>query len=132
MYLEVTWSHFRLLLRVNNPVVRQFYEKETVSNNWSVRQLERQIKSHYYERIVSHQTTKQLPLKRDSIDYTPIIKDPYILEFLQLPNDYYEKDLEDELSNKLSMFLLELGKGYAFVGRQVPIKIDRFIIFYCF
>ncbi len=128
---ELSWTHYRLLLKVENKTVRDFYIRETVENNWSTRQLDRQISSHYYERLISSkdQTAVRSEAASSSDKLLPkdIIKDPYVLEFLNLKsnNRFLEKDLETELIDKLQDFLLELGKGFAFVERQKRITADN-------
>ena len=127
---ELSWTHYRLLLKVENPKARNFYIQECVESNWSTRQLERQINSFYYERLLSSQNkpvvkdeaeTKAIVLRPENI-----IKDPYVLEFLDLKENsqFLEKDLEKALISKLQAFLLELGKGFAFVARQQRITAD--------
>lgn len=127
---ELTWTHYRLLLRVENEKAREYYITECIQQNWSTRALERQINSFYYERILSSQN-KDLVKKEaegNTDKYSPLdfVKDPYVLEFLQLaPNsDFYEKDLETALLSKLEFFLLELGKGFSFVSRQKRISAE--------
>lgn len=127
---ELSWSHYRLLMRVENESARQFYMDESVKSNYSVRQLERQINSFFYERLlsshdkagVSKEIQKLEPAKRPE----DIIRDPYVLEFLGLhPNDdFYEGTLENALITHLQKFLLELGRGFSFVARQKHINFD--------
>ena len=127
---ELTWTHYRLLLKVENKPAREFYVNECIENNWSTRSLERQINSFYYERLISSQ--EKLPVKKEAISNTTrqsvadFIKDPYILEFLDLKENkkYLEHELEKALIDKLQDFLLELGKGFCFVARQKRITID--------
>jgi predicted nuclease of restriction endonuclease-like (RecB) superfamily len=118
-------------MRINDINERRFYEIESLSNNWSLRELERQINSSLFERLnISKDKTSVLNLAQKgqivekAID---LIKDPYVLEFLNLPesNSYSETELEEELINKLEHFLLELGKGFTFVGRQVRFTFDE-------
>ena len=129
---ELSWSHYRLLMRVENPKACMYYMNEAAEQNWSVRALERQINSFYYERILaSHsdkkviaeaqQKTKQMQTKAEDF-----LKDPYVLEFLNLNPDwsYLEKDIEHALIDKLQQFLLELGKGFSFVARQQRISTE--------
>lgn len=127
---ELSWTHYRLLLKVNKPDVRSFYIEECIAGNWSTRQLERQINSFYYERLLSSRAKK--PVKKEIQKLEPplkpedIIKDPYVLEFLNVQENirFLEKDLECALLGKLQEFLLELGKGFSFVGRQRRISAD--------
>jgi predicted nuclease of restriction endonuclease-like (RecB) superfamily len=127
---ELSWTHYRLLLKVKEPHIRDFYLKEAIANNWSTRQLERQINSFYYERILS--SREKAPVRAEANTSEPalrpidLVKDPYVLEFLNMQEhaSYLEKDLEQALIDKLQEFLLELGKGFSFVGRQQRITAD--------
>ena len=127
---ELTWTHYRLLLKVEEENVRSFYMLEAINNNWSTRELERQISSLLYERIAlskDKEKVKELSTQGQVIQKPDdIIKDPYVLEFLGLEEDkrYLEKDLEQALIGRLQDFLLELGKGFSFVARQKRITID--------
>ncbi|NOX66983.1 MAG: DUF1016 domain-containing protein [Chlorobi bacterium] len=122
--VELSWTHYRLLLKVKNNDARLWYMNEAADNSWSTRVLERQINSFYYERLLKSKD-KSL-IKKEAEErikkYSPenILKDPYVLEFLDLAdkNVYRESDLEQELIDKLHDFLLELGKGFSFVARQ--------------
>lgn len=128
---KLSWSHYRLLMRVENESARQFYIDESVKSSWSVRQLERQINTFSYQRLLaSHgnydvveDTTKREPAKVPE----DIIRDPYVLEFLGLEQSasFYESDLEQALIDHLQKFLLELGRGFSFVGRQHRISFDN-------
>ena len=140
---ELSWTHYRLLLRVEKEEARSFYLIETINNKWSTRELERQINSLLYERIaLSKDKAEVLELSQKGQKIQKpkdIIKDPYILEFLDLKenNKYLEKDIEKALINKLQQFLLELGRGFSFVARQKRITIegDHFyidLVFYNF
>jgi predicted nuclease of restriction endonuclease-like (RecB) superfamily len=127
---ELTWTHYRLLLKVEKEEVRQFYLNECVQSNWSTRQMERQINSFYYERLLSSRDKKAVKkeIRKLEPSLTPedIIKDPYVLEFLNVKENirFLEKDLESALTGKLQDFLLELGKGFSFVQRQQRIAAD--------
>ncbi len=127
---ELSWTHYRLLLKVNKPDVRRFYMEECIAANWSTRQLERQINSFYYERLLSSRdkkaVKKEIQKLEPSLKPEDIIKDPYVLEFLNVKENirFLEKDLENALIEKLQEFLLELGKGFSFVGRQQRIAAD--------
>lgn len=127
---ELTWTHYRCLLNVDNEKARDFYVQESITNGWSTRVLDRQIKSLYYERLLSSQNRAEvvleMELKTKDLQPEDILKDPYILEFLQLKNHktYLESELEQALMDKLNEFLLELGKGFAFVGRQKRISTE--------
>lgn len=129
---ELSWTHYRLLLKVERNDALEFYMQEAIESNWSTRTLERQINSLYFERMVL--TRKEgRPLvkaeadnKKELLQAKDIIKDPYVLEFLDLkqnPN-FYEQELEQAIIDKLQEFLLELGKGFSFVGRQQRITLD--------
>lgn len=122
---ELSWTHYRLLLRVDAPKARQWYMQEAAEQNWSTRALERQIGTLYYERLLSSRDkdgllaeTKQA-LKSQNTAPRDFVRDPVMLEFLGLPDTgrLLEADLERALMDKLQQFLLELGKGFAFVAR---------------
>jgi predicted nuclease of restriction endonuclease-like (RecB) superfamily len=127
---QLSWSHYRLIMRIENEKARDYYIQETIASNWSVRALERQINSLYYERIISSQ--EKQPVIQEAKENTKnlqltakdIIKDPYVLEFLDLKDNksFRENELESALLEKIQEFLLELGRGFAFVSRQKRIK----------
>ncbi len=127
---ELTWTHYRLLLKIEKPEARKFYINETINSNWSTRELERQINSLLFERLALSRNKKgvlELAKKGHEINRaSDLIKDPYVLEFLGLEKreQYPEKDLEQALINHLQTFLLELGKGFSFVARQQRITLD--------
>jgi len=127
---ELSWTHYRLLLRVEKDAVRNFYMLECIENNWSTRELERQINSLLYERIALSKDKKKVEelSRKGQVLRRPedIIKDPYVLEFLGMTENkqYLEKKLESLLIEKLKDFLLELGKGFSFVERQKRISLD--------
>lgn len=127
---QLNWSQYRLLLRIKNQDKRTYYIEESCKNNWSARQLERQINSQLYERLLmSNDKEKVLAVaKNEAVPENPkeIIKDPMILEFLGLKPQasYYEKDLEQALITNIQNFLLELGNGFSFVARQKRIQIE--------
>ncbi len=139
---QLTWTHYRALMRVNNLQARDFYEKEAIEGAWDKRTLERQIRSFYYERIrKSGEPEKMLTegrsLPTPSNSVIDSLKNPYVLEFLGLPDAaaLHESDLERSIITHLQRFLLELGNGFAFVARQKHIRIeeqDRYIdlVFY--
>jgi predicted nuclease of restriction endonuclease-like (RecB) superfamily len=131
---ELSWTHYRLLLKVESEEARQFYMEEAVGCNWSTRTMERQISSLYYERMLMTPQKKSKALvkaeaegKKIPMQAEDVIKDPYVLEFLNVkPNKkFYEKELEQGLIDKLQEFLLELGKGFSFVGRQYRISAEE-------
>lgn len=120
---KLSWSHYITLIRVDDKYERKFYEIESIKNNWSVRELKRQFNSALYTRL-SLSRDKEGVLKLSEVGQIiekpkDIIKDPYILEFLGLPElyQYSESELEGEIINKLENFLLELGQGFAFVSK---------------
>ena len=129
-FFKLTWTHYIFLMRIDDEKERSFYEIESIKNNWSVRELKRQYNSALYTRLsLSRDKEGILKLSKEGqIIEKPkdIIKDPYILEFLGLPemNQYSESDLEEQIINKLEHFLLELGQGFAFVARQKRITFD--------
>ena len=127
---HLSWSHYLKLMRIDDENERKFYEIEAAKNNWSVRELERQYNSALYTRLVlsrDKNKVKELSEKGLIIDKPKdVIKDPYILEFIGLPekSTYSENQLEEEIINKLEHFLLELGNGFTFVARQKRISFD--------
>ena len=127
---QLSWTHYRILMKVNNETARAFYLNECAKANWSTRQLERQINSFFYERILSSRdkeaVNEEILEKEPSKSPEDFIKDPYVLEFLGVPQppDLYEKQLENALISELQKFLLELGRGFAFVARQKHIDMD--------
>lgn len=130
LYSQLSWSQYKLLIRIDNQDKIAFYIAETVKNNWTVRQLERQIYSSLYERLLlSNDKENVLAVaqnEKQPSDAKEIIKDPMYLEFLGLKREasYYEKDLESAIITHLQDFLLELGNGFSFVARQKRIHID--------
>ncbi|MEA5020887.1 MAG: PDDEXK nuclease domain-containing protein [Gordonibacter sp.] len=127
---ELSWTHYRLLMRVSDVDIRRFYMDECIAAQWSTRQLKRQIDSFYYERLLASQDKKGVSEEIKALEPAKkpedIIRDPYILDFLGLKqNDsFYESNLEQALVDHLQEFLLELGTGFAFVARQKRITFD--------
>jgi predicted nuclease of restriction endonuclease-like (RecB) superfamily len=127
---QLSWTHYRSLLRVDKPDARAFYEAEAVNARWSTRELERQINSLLFERLaLSRDKAGVLALAQKGHEVrqpSDLVKDPFVLEFAGLRHDerFYESDLEQALIGKLQQFLLELGKGFAFMGRQQRITLD--------
>jgi predicted nuclease of restriction endonuclease-like (RecB) superfamily len=126
---KLSWSHCRLIMRVDNPKAREYYLKEASEENWSVRVLERNIHTLYYERLLASRDKKSaLAKEADFEKHSPVdfIKNPYVLEFLGLPEDPMasEAEMETAIITKLQNFLLELGKGFSFVGRQVRVSTE--------
>lgn len=128
---RLSWSHYLILMRMENLDERNFYEIEAIENNWSLRELRRQIDSALYERLVlsrDKEKVKSLALKGQIIEKPEdIVKDPYILEFLGLDerSNYSENELETAIINNLEKFIMELGKGFLFQGRQVRFTFDE-------
>ncbi len=128
---KLSWTHYRLLIRVENPKAREWYLQEAMDQNWSARALERQIGVLYYERLLASQDraaveqeakSNTTELRARPEDY---LRDPYVLDFLNLPSQtFLESELEQGLIDNLQQFLLELGKGFAFVARQQRIRTD--------
>lgn len=127
---ELSWTHYRQMLRIDDPSKRSFYEIECAANNWSTRELERQMNSMLFERLaLSRDKEGIMALAREGEvlrEPSDMVKDPYVLEFLGLPQSelLYEKELESALLEHLQKFLLELGKGFSFVARQKRITLD--------
>ena len=127
---ELSWTHYRSLMRVEDEIARQFYLEEAIKCGWSSRQLDRQINSFFYQRILASKDKDSVAAEIDTLEpkpeYEKIIKDPYGLEFLDLPANehFYESDLEQALIDHLQKFLLELGRGYSFVARQKHFNVD--------
>ena len=128
---ELSWTHYRILIQVDNQTARDWYLQESIEHSWSTKALERQIDKLYYERLLASKDKKSVineaklhsePLKKDPKNY---LRDPYILDFLNLPcHQLLENDIEQGLMDNLQHFLLELGKGFAFVARQQRISTE--------
>jgi predicted nuclease of restriction endonuclease-like (RecB) superfamily len=127
---QFSWTHYRMLIRIDNQDKREFYIAEAEKNNWTARQLERQINSQLFERLLLSSDIKNVlavaRAEKQPSDAKDIIKDPMVLEFLGLKREaaYYEHDLEGALLTHLQEFLLELGNGFSFVARQKRIHIE--------
>jgi predicted nuclease of restriction endonuclease-like (RecB) superfamily len=130
--LDLSWSHYCRVLRVDDAKARDWYVQEAIANRWSVRALDRQISTLYYERLLASQDPR--PVRAEANDKTvplqlaakDVLRDPYILDFLNLPHtSAVEKDVEQSLMDNLQRFLLELGRGFAFVARQQRIGVDQ-------
>jgi predicted nuclease of restriction endonuclease-like (RecB) superfamily len=123
------WSHYVRLLSIKNPEARQFYESEAIRGGWTVRQLDRQIQTQFYERTALSRNKASMlkkgsqELPEDVVTPEEEIKDPFVLEFLGLKDEYSENELEEALIHQLENFLLELGKDFTFVGRQRRLRI---------
>lgn len=126
----LTWTHYRSIMRVDNPKARVYYLQEASEQNWSTRQLDRNIHSLYFERLLSSKDKREALTKAKELNEQAqtnhFIKDPYVFEFLDLPEAYQknEKKIEGFLIKHLQHFLLELGKGFSFVGRQFRISTE--------
>jgi predicted nuclease of restriction endonuclease-like (RecB) superfamily len=135
---ELSWTHYRLLLKVDREDAKDFYLQESIDGNWSTRTLERQINSLYFERMMLTPARKRGLIKKEAdskkemAQASDIIKDPYVLEFLNLKSKagFYEHELEQAIIDKLQDFLLELGKGFCFVARQYRLTVDARKHFY--
>ena len=133
LWSELSWSHYKLIIRLKDERAREWYMKESAKSHWSVRALERQIGTHYYERLLASRNKDSVIVEANentkSLILTPndIIKDPYVLEFLDLKENklFHESELESALIEKIQEFLLELGRGFAFVDRQKRIKTEH-------
>jgi predicted nuclease of restriction endonuclease-like (RecB) superfamily len=135
---RLSWSHFRQLLRVSNGDARNWYANEAATQGWSVRALDRQIGTLFYERLLS--SREKEPVRQEAIakiaeeapnDPRDFIRDPYVLDFLgvQAGPQLYEKDVEQGLIDRLQQFLMELGKGFAFVARQKRLQAEGYDFF---
>lgn len=123
----LSWSHYRLLLQIDDEKARNWYENEARNEMWSVRVLQRNISTQYYQRILSTSLENKEVKVNNYLEISDFIKDPYVIEFLDIKNkrDLKEKDLEEAIINNLEDFILELGKGFAFIGRQVRIHTEK-------
>lgn len=127
---ELSWSHYVKLMRISDEKERAFYTEECAKSAWSVRQLERQIHTMYYQRLLSSQdkapVAAEIQTTEPKPEYEKIVKDPYVMEFLQIKPDthVFESDLEQALIDHLQQFLLELGRGFSFVARQKRFTLD--------
>ncbi len=127
---ELSWSHYRVLMRISDKTARDFYTEECAKSSWSVRQLERQINTMYYQRLLaSHEKASvaaEIQKTEPKPEYEKAIKDPYIMEFLEIKPDthVYESNIEQALIDHLQQFLLELGRGFSFVSRQKRFTLD--------
>jgi|SRR6185437_13090657 len=128
---ELGWTHYRILIRIENEAAREWYANESIINQWSYRALERQISTLYYERLLS--SKEKSPVVKEAHNKTALLKnnvkdylrDPYIIDFLNLSSDsLFESTIEQGLIDNLQKFLLELGRGFAFVARQQRISVE--------
>ena len=127
---ELSWSHYRVLMRISDKTARDFYTEECAKAAWSVRQLERQIHTMYYQRLLASRdkesVSAEIQTTEPKPEYEKAVKDPYVMEFLQIKPDthVYESDIEQALLDHLQEFLLELGRGFSFVARQKRFIVD--------
>lgn len=127
---ELSWSHYRVLMRISDKTARDFYTEECAKAAWSVRQLERQIHTMYYQRLLASRDKESVAAEIQTTEpkpeYEKAVKDPYVMEFLQIKPDthVYESDIEQALLDHLQEFLLELGRGFSFVARQKRFTVD--------
>ena len=131
LWNQLSWSHNRLIMNIDDETRRNFYLEECIKSNWSVRQLERQINSFYYERLLSSDdkykddVKTEINKEKNKEKIENFVKDPYVLEFLDIKDKrFLEKDLEANLLEHIQEFLLELGRGFSFVSRQKRIDVD--------
>jgi predicted nuclease of restriction endonuclease-like (RecB) superfamily len=129
---KLSWSHYCKLIKIENKTARQWYINETIENNWSVRALERQISKLYYERLLASQ--EKAPLEQEAkektkplqVDVKDYLRDPYIFDFLNIDSkSLLESEVEQALIDNLQQFLLELGRGFAFVSRQQRLSVEE-------
>jgi len=126
---KLSWTHYRRLIAVESNETRDFYETEAIRGGWSVRQLDRQISTQFYERTLLSRNKAAMLKKGQKAKQEDIltpeeeVKDPTVLEFLNLKDEYSESDLEDALIHKLEDFLLEMGSGFTFVARQKRLRV---------
>ena len=127
---ELSWSHYRVLMRISDKTARDFYTEECAKSAWSVRQLERQIHTMYYQRLLASRDKESVAAEIQTTEpkpeYEKAVKDPYVMEFLQIKPDthVYESNIEQALLDHLQDFLLELGRGFSFVARQKRFIVD--------
>ena len=128
---KLSWTHYVRLMRIENKEAREWYITQCIENHWSARALDRQISKLYYERLLS--SKEKLPLKQEAeekikplqVGTKDVLRDPYIFDFLNLPNQsLFESDIEQALMDNLQQFLLELGRGFAFVSRQQRLHVE--------
>jgi predicted nuclease of restriction endonuclease-like (RecB) superfamily len=126
---KLSWTHFVVLIGISNELSRKFYEKHSIDENWSYRELEKQIDSSLFERVLLSKNKKNALKISKKAHITPspneVVKDPYILDFLKIPknNKFTEKHLEQKIIDNLQLFLMELGKGFTFVSRQHKVSL---------
>ena len=129
---KLSWTHYRRLLRIENSEAREWYIEESIANNWSARALDRQISNLYYERLLSSKDKQPVIVEAEEktkalqVDVKDYLRDPYVFDFLNLPSQsFLESDIEQGLIDNLQQFLLELGRGFAFVSRQQRLSVEE-------
>ena len=129
---KLSWTHYRSLLRIENSEAREWYIKEAIANSWSARALDRQISNLYYERLLSSKDKQPVIVEAEEktkalqVDVKDYLRDPYVFDFLNLPTQsFLESDIEQGLIDNLQQFLLELGRGFAFVSRQQRLSVEE-------
>ncbi|WP_281561164.1 PDDEXK nuclease domain-containing protein [Thalassomonas sp. RHCl1] len=131
LWRQLSWSHFKLLISIKEPSAREFYAQMCASENWSVRTLHERIDSMLFERTALSKKPEELIkaelqqlAEQGRVTENLVLKDPYVLDFLELNDHYLEKDLEDAILRELEQFILELGAGFSFIARQKRIQLD--------
>ena len=129
---KLSWTHYRSLLRIENSEAREWYIEEAIANSWSARALDRQISNLYYERLLSSKDKQPVIVEAEEktkalqVDVKDYLRDPYVFDFLNLPTQsFLESDIEQGLIDNLQQFLLELGRGFAFVSRQQRLSVEE-------
>ncbi len=129
---KLSWTHYRSLIRIENSEAREWYIEESIANNWSARALDRQISNLYYERLLSSKDKQPVIVEAEEktkalqVDVKDYLRDPYVFDFLNLPSQsFLESDIEQGLIDNLQQFLLELGRGFAFVSRQQRLSVEE-------
>jgi predicted nuclease of restriction endonuclease-like (RecB) superfamily len=122
---QLSWRHYLELIRIEEEKTRKFYEQKAIQNSWGYRELHKQIKNELYEKTSTQEIEKALQIKLPTVHNTEVFKDVYEFDFLEDKITKKEKDLENQIIKSIEAFLSELGNDIAFLGRQVPIKIDN-------
>jgi predicted nuclease of restriction endonuclease-like (RecB) superfamily len=122
---QLSWTHYRYLIEIDNKNERSFYQHKTILHSWSVRDLQKQIKNRLYENTSSNEIQTVFQTKLPAIKAQEVFKETYDFKFIELRSDPKEKELEEKILDNFEKFLNELGEDFAILGRQVPIKIDR-------
>lgn len=125
LWREITWSNHKLIMPCKTPEEREFYLRMTIKERWSSRELERQMNSSYFERVMLSDAKLSAPMRELPQDVIGSFKDTYVLELLHLPEKHLEKDLKKHITQNISKFLLEFGRDYAFMGEEYPIQVGN-------